>query len=72
VIDSATNKPLSIYQWETSVSASSLMELDDINGDGIKELGMFSSVNGQGTLVIKDGLDPTVTLKTMSQDALWY
>jgi len=33
---------------------------------------MFSSVNGQGTLVIKDGLDPTVTLKTMSQDALWY
>jgi len=72
VIDSATNKPLSIYQWETSVSQSSLMELDDINGDGIKELGMFSSVNGQGTLVIKDGLDPTVTLKTMSQDALWY
>ncbi|NHN37147.1 hypothetical protein G8764_07570 [Pseudomaricurvus alcaniphilus] len=73
IIDSATNNPLQPYTWPSmNVSQASLLEIDDINGDGTKEIGLYSVLDDRGTLEIKNGRNPREILRIVEWPSAWH
>ncbi|NHN37610.1 hypothetical protein G8764_09925 [Pseudomaricurvus alcaniphilus] len=73
VINSATGQNLRTFSWPTmDATKATLIQLADMNGDNIPEVGLYSAESGSGVLQIKNGANQAQILSTVNWPAAWY
>ncbi|MBR9911232.1 MAG: hypothetical protein GYB33_12865 [Gammaproteobacteria bacterium] len=73
VNDSATGGVLRTFSWPSmDATRSTLVEVADMNGDGVPEVGLYSAQSGVGVLQIKNGANQAQVLSTVTWPAAWY
>ncbi|WP_166164466.1 thrombospondin type 3 repeat-containing protein [Pseudomaricurvus alcaniphilus] len=73
VSNSASGQTLRTFSWPSmDATQSTLVELADMNGDGIPEVGLYSAGSGSGVLEIKNGANQTQLLSRVTWPAAWY
>ncbi|MBR9911234.1 MAG: matrixin family metalloprotease [Gammaproteobacteria bacterium] len=73
VIDSATGTILRTFSWPSmDATKATLVQLSDMNGDNIPEVGLYSAESGSGVLEIKNGANHAQLLFRVTWPAAWY